>query len=51
MMSHCCQPSAVISAREVGRKVAGDEPATPELGLENRGAALCTPGIRPDCKT
>jgi hypothetical protein len=49
MMSHRSQPSAAISAREVGRKVAGEEPATREL-LENRGAALCTAAIKPDCK-
>src|SRR5271165_4262799 len=49
MMSHCCQPSASISAREVGRKAAGEEPAARTLVLENKGVALCTPGIRSDC--
>src|SRR5450631_3541722 len=48
MMSHCVQPSAAISAREVGRKVAGTEPATLPLFSENKGVALCTPAIRPE---
>src|SRR5580698_1553067 len=48
MMSHCNQPSAAISARLVGKNVAGLTPATVSLRLANRGVAACTPAIRPD---
>src|SRR5579863_690557 len=48
MMSHCTQPSAAISARLVGKKVAGLTPATVSLWPANRGVAACTPAIRPD---
>jgi hypothetical protein len=48
MMSHCIQPSAVISARLLGRKVAGFTPAKFSFTLENKGLAVCTPAIRPD---
>ena len=47
MTSHCCQPSASISARVVGRKGAGRRPAASASDLENRGAAVCTPGLDP----
>src|SRR5580693_8192182 len=50
MTSHCAQPSAAISARVVGRKVAGVAPATRALLWENRGVALCTPAIRPEAQ-
>src|SRR5277367_4513501 len=49
IMSHCVQPKAVISARLVGRNSAGCEPAECSLTLENKGAAVCTPAIRPEC--
>src|ERR1700691_4717564 len=48
IMSHCSQPSAAISARLLGKNVAGLTPATFSLGLANRGVAACTPAIRPD---
>jgi len=38
---------AAISAREVGKKVAGVGPATRAFSLENRGAAVCTPRLEP----
>src|SRR5580698_4752156 len=48
MMSHCSQPRAAISARLVGRNVAGLTPATVSSRPANRGVAACTPAIRPD---
>src|ERR1700730_8367848 len=47
MTSHCCHPSASISARVVGRKAAAGakaaagEPAAVALRQENKGPAVC----------
>src|SRR5450432_4063902 len=48
MTSHRSQPRASISARLVGRNLAGAIPARSCLTLENKGLAVCTPAIRPD---
>jgi hypothetical protein len=34
-----------MSAREVGRNAAGGEPAAFAGSFENKGAAVCTPGL------
>src|ERR1022692_1343341 len=46
MMSHCCQPSASISAREVGKN--GAEAAPTAVGLGNTGSAAGTPRVKSD---
>src|ERR1700722_1601368 len=48
MMSQRSQPRTSISARLVGRNLAGCAPAGFCLTLENMGLAVCTPAIRPD---
>jgi hypothetical protein len=48
MTSHWSQPSDSISAREVGRNAAGDEPTAFAPTLENTGAAVCTAQIKAD---
>jgi hypothetical protein len=45
--SHRAQPSASISAREGGKKVAGLGPATCALTLGNKGPAVFTPRLEP----
>src|SRR5271155_3369055 len=47
-LSQQSHPNAPISAREVGKSPAGGAPARFSLTLVNKGAAVCTPAIRPD---
>src|SRR5579859_2676455 len=48
MMSQRSQPRTSISARLVGKNLAGCAPAGFCSTLENKGVAVCTPAIRPD---